>query len=859
MKPKLPKVLSMAVLAALGCASVYAELNTADNIDYTLTANGDGTYNSKVVIGDGVNTTFAGGVYVQQTDGNFDNTQLRDVTIEMTGGKVTDTLAAGVFRGNPVDGKVQMDITGGSIGTLAGGNHLNTAFNGSYIDSASLESITLNVGGNATISTLRGGSIVGVDGGYPNESYFQQYTTTGAININIKDNATITTMHGAAGPDLVNGALSVNVEGGSVTSMYVNNGGSISEDVRINVSNGNVTYLYDVLDGSVQGNVANTITGGNVYLLITSYGGTVEKNSSTVVSGGQVDYIYGVYGGTIKGDSSITVNGGKLNTIYGTLGGSVGGDSSVTINEGSVKDVNGTYGGTVKGDVAVTVNGGTVSGTTTGCATGTVNGNVEVTVNGGNLCNVYAANGGQVAGNTSVHLKGGQVTGNVYGGDANLIGGTRTLYVGTEEQVHKATVAYAYGFDEIIVAKGSSLQIQSTQWNVFDIKEHSYTLTASNLSEAATVTNGSAYLWDADVVTLNLRAGEKLKSGRYLLIDATNATLMTDNWLEEKVIVKGEGIKASFSDLAWVDNQLVFIYRGADAESALVSNWGVFKSSQAFVSTLWGGRLNSVVISDNATTKDSNTPVGYTVAWGNVYGQSSRIGGVGADYSIFGGAIGVERCFASLRTLGAAIGYDWGSVSPFKGAEVDQETAHFALYGRSVAQQVGANGHIFLDWSAAVGNTTSDTATINGKWEQKHLQLDARVSYQHRMNDKVLASVFAGLQYFAAEDDAVGDTHISSMQNLRTEAGVGLSYRVSDKVAVYGEASIYNDAMRHNPSTAINGIRFSGTNPGRLGGNLSAGVTYELNEYWSLHGNYSFNMADDNREHNVNFGVSYEF
>lgn len=906
MKLRSTKLLSI-VLGTLSCASVYAELNPADNIDYTLTENGDGTYNSKVVIGDGVDTAYAGGVYVEQTDGSFCNTELRDVTIDMTGGKVTDFLSAGNFRANPVDGKVQMDITGGSIGTLVGGNHMNTHLNSSYIDSASIESITINVGGNAIVGTLRGGSIVGVDGGYPDENYFQKYTTTGDININITDNATITTIYGAAGPDLVNGSVNVNMEGGTVTTLYANNGGSISEDANINVKDATVTNLYDVVEGSVKGDVTTTVTNGKVNLLLTSYGGTIENNATTILKESDINFLYGVYGGTIEKDSSISIDGGTLKFAYGVINGTVGnnssiivkggnvdylygvygglvkkdsaitihdgtyiniigimngivmGDSTITVNGGNMTEINGTYGGVVTGNVAVTVNDGTVTGTTTGSRVGTVKGNVDVTINGGNLSNVYAANAGSVTGNTAVHLNGGQVSGSVYGGDAELIGGTRTLYVGTAKQAHNATVGNVYGFDKIVVARGASLNVQNTNWNVFDTKEHTYTLSSANLHTASVVANGYAFLWDADVITINLIAGEKLKSGRYVLIDAGKATLMTDNWKKEKVIVNSKGLQVSFDDLVWENNRLVFTIRSTDVESAIVSNWGIFKSSQAFVNSLWGNRSNSVVISDSKKAGRTTEPTAHTIAWGNVYGQSSRISGIGADYSIFGGAIGAERHYPGKRMLGVALGYDWGTVSPFNSDKVNQETAHFALYGRAAEKKLGQKDHLLVDWSATVGNTASDSDAIQGKWEQNSMQLDARVSYRHQLNERMHGSVFAGLQYFAAEDDTVGTTTFSSMQNLRTEVGVGLFWQASSKASIYGEAAIYNDAMRHNPSVTIGGVRFSGTNPGRLGGSLSVGAIYELNNKWNLHGNYSFDMADDNKGHNVNIGVSYEF
>ncbi len=50
MKVRLPKVLCAALLASLICANSYAEIQ-ADGIDYTHTANGDGTYDSTVKIG----------------------------------------------------------------------------------------------------------------------------------------------------------------------------------------------------------------------------------------------------------------------------------------------------------------------------------------------------------------------------------------------------------------------------------------------------------------------------------------------------------------------------------------------------------------------------------------------------------------------------------------------------------------------------------------------------------------------------------------------------------------------------------------------------------------------------------------
>ena len=198
-------------------------------------------------------------------------------------------------------------------------------------------------------------------------------------------------------------------------------------------------------------------------------------------------------------------------------------------------------------------------------------------------------------------------------------------------------------------------------------------------------------------------------------------------------------------------------------------------------------------------------------------------------------------------------------MSPFGRAEIDQETAHVALYGRAAAWSVRQKGTVAIDWSAAAGKTTSETDAIDSEWDQKNMQLDARVSYLHQVTDKATASVFAGAQYYAAEETTAGHTGVSSMQNLRTEVGAGMSYKLTPKTTVRGEVSVYNDAMRHNPYVYIDEMTYEGTNPGRMGGSISAGVDYQLNHRWSLYGNYSFDTADDSTEHNVNVGAGCRF
>ena len=212
--------------------------------------------------------------------------------------------------------------------------------------------------------------------------------------------------------------------------------------------------------------------------------------------------------------------------------------------------------------------------------------------------------------------------------------------------------------------------------------------------------------------------------------------------------------------------------------------------------------------------------------------------------------------FVSL-VLGGAIGYDWGKVSPFNVAKFDQESMHAAVYGRAGQWKLGQNGTVALDLSAAVGSTESELSA--GDLDQDNLQLDARVSYIRSLSDKLSASVFAGAQYYAQDDASAARVAVSSMQNLRTMAGAGITYAATAKTTLFAEASVHNDAMRHNPVAKVDGFSEHVANPGRLGGSITAGAAYQLNENWTLRGSYSFEGAKHSTEHNVNAGAVYRF
>ncbi|MBQ7022316.1 MAG: hypothetical protein IJN29_01965, partial [Akkermansia sp.] len=192
---------------------------------------------------------------------------------------------------------------------------------------------------------------------------------------------------------------------------------------------------------------------------------------------------------------------------------------------------------------------------------------------------------------------------------------------------------------------------------------YAFTLSAKNLSVAGTtLAAGTEYSTSAPL-TLKLAASENLYAGKYMLLDATQG-IQTNRAATPAEVESVTGLGAKKEDIVWEDS-ILYYYLGENlvvahdplADAVQAANWGVYKSSQAFSSLLWAPRSNAVVVKNiEKPTADGKGSImtteveGRTLAWGSVYSSFSRnsSSGVfaGAEYSIVGGAIGVERQFA---------------------------------------------------------------------------------------------------------------------------------------------------------------------------------------------------------------------
>ncbi|MBR3696115.1 MAG: autotransporter domain-containing protein [Akkermansia sp.] len=679
MKLKLPLILLGAVLAATAQATANVTFDNSNPGHANVTVNG-GDLSSYFMYGthasapDGGYGIIGAAASYQDTEDNAAYEKFDTATVTMKDGTGLEYLTGLGVPGNAVEGKVTINMEGGDVKTIVGGIHYGSNKNrvqdpninklltdpgyghnsfGYRSDQKGTQDIEINVTGGTV------GQIRGTHNGHSSSgiylTYLPKVIAAGQDAVNkFYDN----------NPASINGSVSIKVDGGTVgglpgeTAAIQGGGGSgFSVDEKVNIT---IQETDPLKKTTIKGDI---IAGSS-----SDY--TFVGATNTTISGGTIDG--NVYGG---GDGSGSKLGGPTAKVKkGT---------SISISDGTING--NVYGAGIKDEVtedtSIVITGGDIDGDVYGGGT----------------------EGSKVGGNTSIELLGGNISGTVSGysegdTDGSSVDGTTTLKVGSAEQAYTGSVGSIGNFSQIIVAQGSSLSVNNG--NIFAVKHHDITLSALNLTQAAI----SASTADVEgAITLNIGSAGKLESGKYMVIQTEEPV---SGWSADTVSVSGI---AGFEDLQWQGNVLYFIYRGSNVDALAAANWGVFKSSQAFVNTLRGPRTNAITLDPYG--KGGKQLI--TCVWGTVYGHSSRIGSNGADYTLWGGALGAERALSRGRTIGAAIGYDWGKAKPFTTSAVDQETFHLGLYGRAWHKKLNSTDSVALDWSAAYGNTCKHPYTGN--------------------------------------------------------------------------------------------------------------------------------------------------
>ena len=619
-----------------------------------------------------------------------------------------------------------------------------------------------------------------------------------------------------------------------------------------------------------------------------------------------------VKGTTSLGKGDVYVKGGTLNLGSKAIGNDIVQEKSATIKSG--KKFTGTYtlesgellkGSTLNISKTATLEGGSVNGTLTGTGTTTVTGNVKLG-DKGKITTKALTLGEDATLTTSAKGLSSKTTTLSIGEDATLsLGGKMTvdslkMNGGTLKTTASKPVAMTVKnnmelTDAVLSTNGkvttNKLTLNNSTMGIKGAKAQNLTvkqaltigsgsaLTLNGKLSAGSLTiksGGSLTMIGSKPVTLKVKGTLTLNEGSSIIMNysfvqgKTYKVLTFGSYSGSKDYYSIFGVEADDCTITNTGKALTLTVTGkwkpqsqqkavsADAATPIVAakpqtnpvadalvqaNWGQLEASRAFVNAM-ANRSMAVQLGN-----------GERAVWASAIGSSSRHssagGHAGADTNVSGGVFGLETQVGRASLFGMALGNSWTRVSAHGFGTIEQDTTHLGLYGQS-----NWSSGISADWSAAYGRSESEA--MGSDWNQKHLQLDGRVSYNHELNARTVLSPFAGVQYYASDAAGIGTTDTGSLQNLRAEIGVAASHRTG-KLGVYGEIALHQDLARNNPSVSMEGVRYTGMNPGRTGLNFTIGASYELNDKWSVNASYTGEFVENANAHSANVGASYKF
>ena len=904
MKLHLPKLLLVAVLS---CTMAQASItNSGNDVIYT-----DETVDSESLTADGrfsiygeskfTNSTVTAGWITTENTASYDpdcNLINKIPTLENTnlvanGGEGYFGICVSISNTNIKGGSITVgEYTGSDCGNAQTGQHSILIQMGSQVSIESLkgtgssEAVRLNIdptGGNGTSVVTVNDNLVLETGSYINQNATltaKSILTEGAIKVKAsKLVATEGNIELKAGSTVEEQREWF----GTVTSSLVAEKGSVVLD-NCTVSNSTITAKTFTASGSTTLTktevIADSIEGNVSGATVSAYteGGTVE------ISG--VDTLKDITLG-----SSLTMETGKTLTLDGKIDvANIDNTESIDetyldtkANEGNngflrdagsiVTVVDNASAGTLTKGNNLEVTMGTRTGeldTTTGRATfmGDVN-YATYYINGldldGSEHQVKVSEIQDASDDKTEHVV--MAAGTLEADEAIKVSATGgDLIASAMVEIEDQRTRSISMFDSITLTKAGALKGNAaTKDFVVDTDDN-----ANVEGDLSILDNGSVTLNDGKVLsvkgalTLGNGVDVVLTDGDYgvgdTLLSSTGTLTMGDVTLV---------YNDSTVELELQGNSLVLVskFKQDKADAVAQGNWGIASASRAFVNTVRGQHSNTGCIANGRGT-----------VWAAAFGAYNDMDG--ADINVKGAAVGVDTKVGSCSTVGLAVGYADGEVSPTGLRDVDQEGTYVALYGEHGLKKLSSTSCLSLDWVAAYGNTESEWNGMD--WEQDSLQLNTRLNWNKKVTDRLCMSVFGGLEYFASESDTVNGVKTGSIQNLRGEIGVGARYVAwgtpgaaasydekgamvaaaqpgCEKLVLHGEIRYMNDLVRSNPVIRMNGLSGDGENPGRQGMGIEAGATYRIGERWSASANYGFNTMEDSKEHRVNVGASYTF
>ena len=854
-----------------------------------------------------LNTVVNGGTLTVKNYATMDGITLNSGTVTILGDKTTDPVDLGdinVYGGiltlDNANIKSAITMNAGELNII--GSVKNGAISGNMNNSdISTEGgeISATIGGSSSFEAT-GNTTLSGNNSYTGGTIVNNSTLTlghenalGNSGITTKGEAGLATV----GDVVANLPETITIEDGSLTMT----GKYKAEAANLN---GGQTITQETSWFDVYGNTGNGFKreGGEAHRVVDVSKGTLNVDALDDVTVAINDEEYQLYSDGLAGeklDYSTYYIKGEHDVAVSQILAANAPDTKTTKVE--MKHADGSL--TADADMEVQSTAGSLAVTDGATVTGSLD-NTTITAEDGEIA-------ADISGNSSVKATSGKTT---LSGDNNTYTGGTTIDaaelivtedggLGTGDVVLQGHGALDLGNKAIsnnILVKGCVLRGGGAYTGDM-VVEDALTLDGNMTAKSVTLTKkgslsggplttskldvqtGGVATMDGDLTILNggriiLNNGSVLDmTGSLTLVGATTLEL-NGNYNVGTTLASASALTAGTITLAYNDptveleqigNTLVLVskFKQDKADAMAQGNWGIATASRAFVNTVRGQRNNTGCLANGKGT-----------AWFSLLGASNNL--KGGDVSVEGAAVGADMKVGKCSVMGVAFGYTDGTVSPAGLRKVQQDGYYAAVYGEHGLKKLSADSCLSLDWVAAYGTTESHQGELN--WEQDSLQLNARVNWNKQLSNRLGVTAFAGVEYFANESDTAEGAKSGSIQNLRGELGVGVSYvawgapdtePVTDekgglvsagtagcrKLVLHGELRYFNDLVRSNPVVEMAGIRGMGTNPGRQGFGVEAGATYRINDRWSTSANYGFNAMEDSQEHRVNVGASYTF
>lgn len=356
-----------------------------------------------------------------------------------------------------------------------------------------------NVGNNITLN-ITGGSIQRVFGGNNTSG-----TISGTITVNVEWNSSncykyLGSVFGGGNLAEYSGSPVVNIKNGTVNGNVFGGGnGDPNDATQVKGSTGTPTVtIGDLTNNAYQAIVTGDVYGGGNAAKVTGNTSVTVQNANTTVGN--------AYGGgnaaPITGTTLLTMNGGTAGNLYGG-GNAAGVGSTATVNMNGGTVTTGIYGGcnstgNITGAVAVYINGGTIGSSSSAAnihgggfgQNTTTSNNVEVTIGSAVGAQTYPTIYGDVYGgsalgkvngtsvNTNLHtyvtMNAGTINGSLYGGALGNNSVPANVYAPVTVTVNSGTITgEVYGCNNVNGAPQSTVTVDI---NGTDMPQSGYAL-----------------------------------------------------------------------------------------------------------------------------------------------------------------------------------------------------------------------------------------------------------------------------------------------------------------------------------------------------------------------------------------------